>query len=174
VSTTVLKEITELHVLVLIGMEVAFILLFVFLRVEFRRGQTWNARLKRIDYGGNCIFIAAICAILIALTWGGPVYQWDNFHIVVPLVIGIAGLILFIGYEWSLKLAEPSVPRVLVSNRTSAAALALTMLSAISTYWTLYVIDLYNFPSPFPLLIKCRPGTSYHCIFRRRSPTSLT
>ncbi|KAH8748099.1 putative efflux pump antibiotic resistance protein [Diaporthe sp. PMI_573] len=122
---------------------IAFALLFAFLRVGFRRGQSWKARLKRIDYGGSFIFIVAMCAILIALTWGGPVYRWDTFHIIVPLAIGIAGLILFLAFEWNPKLAEPSVPRVLVSNRTSAAALILTMLSALTTYWTLYFLPVF-------------------------------
>ena len=83
-------------------------------------------------------------ACLIALTWGGTVYEWDAFHIVVPLVLGFFGLLLWTAFEWTPKLCkEPSFPRKIVSNRTSAAALGLTFIHAIVTYWTYYFLPIY-------------------------------
>jgi hypothetical protein len=40
-------------------------------------------------------------------------------------------------------LQEPLVPRKIVSNRTSAAALGLTFIHAIVTYWTYYFLPIY-------------------------------
>ena len=123
---------------------VAFACLFVFLNVNYQREAGWRKQFARIDVVGNLIFVGAIVACLIALTWGGTVYEWDAFHIVVPLVLGFFGLLLWTAFEWTPKLCkEPSFPRKIVSNRTSAAALGLTFIHAIVTYWTYYFLPIY-------------------------------
>jgi len=97
-----------------------------------------------VDIFGNAIFVASIVSALIALTWGGTVFNWETFHIVVPFVLGFLGLILFTAFEWTPRLCpEPSFPREVVSNRTSAAALLLTFIHAIVTYWTYYFLPIY-------------------------------
>lgn len=110
---------------------------FIFLRVKQPRNQAFVAQLKRIDFAGNSIFIASVIAVLLALTWAGPVYQWDNFKILLPLMLGFTGFFAFTAFEWTPRLApEPSFPRALVSNRTSAAALFMVLLSNICLMWT--------------------------------------
>ena len=123
---------------------VAFVALFVFLRVSHTQGTTWKQRFRRIDFSGNLIFIASIVAVLIAVTWGGTEYEWETFHVVVPLMLGFLGMALFTAFEWTPMLCpEPSFPKLLVSNRTSAAALGLTFVHAIVTYWTYYFLPVY-------------------------------
>lgn len=123
---------------------VAFACLLVFLNVNHQREAGWKKQFARIDVVGNLIFVGAIVACLIALTWGGTVYEWDTFHIVVPLVLGFFGLFLWTAFEWTPKLCkEPSFPRKIVSNRTSTAALGLTFIHAIVTYWTYYFLPIY-------------------------------
>ncbi|EON95629.1 putative efflux pump antibiotic resistance protein [Phaeoacremonium minimum UCRPA7] len=121
-----------------------FAALFLFLRVNYERNISWSSRFKRVDFYGNAIFVAAIAAVLIALTWGGTVYGWGTFHILVPLCLGFFGVLLFTAFEWTPRLCpEPSFPRQIVSNRTSAAALGLTFLHAILAYWTYYFLPIY-------------------------------
>lgn len=116
----------------------------MFLRVNHQRSQTWAQRLARVDYLGNAIFVAAITSILVALTWGGTIFSWSTFHIIVPIVLGFAGLFLLTAFEWTPRLCpEPSIPRKLVSNRTSAVALVLTFIHAIVTYWAYYFFPVY-------------------------------
>jgi hypothetical protein len=123
---------------------VAFACLFVFLNVNYQREASWRKQFARIDVIGNLIFVGAIVACLIALTWGGTVYEWDTFHVVVPLILGFFGLFLWTAFEWTPKLCkEPSFPRKIVSNQTSAAALGLTFIHAIVTYWTYYFLPIY-------------------------------
>jgi len=123
---------------------VAFACLFIFLNVNYQREAGWKKQFARIDVVGNLIFVGAIVACLIALTWGGTVYEWDTFHIVVPLILGFFGLFLWTAFEWTPKLCkDPSFPRKIVSNRTSAAALGLTFIHAIVTYWTYYFLPIY-------------------------------
>lgn len=121
-----------------------FIALYIFLRVNYQKTHTWIQRVARIDFYGNAIFIAAIVSTLIALTWGGTVYKWDGFHILVPLILGFIGLGLFIAFEWTPKLCpEPSVPKKLVCNRTSAAVLVLTFIRTILAFWGYYFLPVY-------------------------------
>ena len=90
------------------------------------------------------IFIASILSVLLAVTWGGTVYDWETFHIIVPLILGFLGMALFTTFEWAPRLCPaPSFPKSLVSNRTSAAALGLTFIHAIVTYWTYYFLPVY-------------------------------
>ncbi|PTB65895.1 MFS general substrate transporter [Trichoderma citrinoviride] len=104
----------------------SFAILFVFLRVKYDRDLTWSSRLRRIDISGNAIFVAAIVSALIALTWGGTIYSWSTYHI------------------WTPRLCpEPSFPRQIVSNRTSAAALVLTFIHAVVAYWAYYFLPIY-------------------------------
>ncbi|OTA04861.1 MFS permease [Trichoderma parareesei] len=122
----------------------SFGILFIFLRVKYDRNLTWSTRLRRIDISGNAIFVAAIVSALMALTWGGTIYSWSTYHIVVPLVLGLIGILLFAAFEWTPRLCpEPSFPRQVVSNRTSAAALALTFIHAIVAYWVYYFLPIY-------------------------------
>ncbi|KAI0106433.1 macrolide phosphotransferase k [Nemania sp. FL0031] len=121
---------------------VAFFLLFAFLRLNYERDQTWKQSFLRVDATGNVIFIGSIVAVLIALTWGGTVFRWDTYHIIVPLVLGFFGLGLFLGFEWIYS-KKPSFPFVVVSNRTSAAAFALTLIHSLCTYWAFYFMPIY-------------------------------
>lgn len=120
----------------------AFILLFVFLRVNYPRAQTWRQRLAKIDITGNAIFSATIISVLIALTWAGTIYDWNNFHIIVPLVLGFLGVGVWIAFEWTVS-KEPSFPRKIVSNRTSAAVLGITLLHSLVIYWGFYFLPVY-------------------------------
>ena len=102
-------------------------------------------RLARIDFTGNGIFILAIVSVLIALTWAGTVYAWSSFRIIVPIILGFLGLGLFTAFEWSgpRYCPEPSFPRALLTNRTSAATLFNTFIHSIVTYWSFYFLPLY-------------------------------
>lgn len=106
--------------------------------------MTFAQSLKRIDFSGNAIFVGAIAAVLISVTWGGTIYSWGAYQILVPLILGIFGVFLFTAFEWTPKLCpEPSFPRKIVSNRTSATALMVTFIHAIVTYWMFYFLPIY-------------------------------
>ncbi|GAB7353936.1 hypothetical protein MBLNU459_g4542t1 [Dothideomycetes sp. NU459] len=53
-----------------------------------------------IDPVGSTIFVASAALLLLALDWAGGAYSWSNPHVVAPLVVGLALLVLFALYEW--------------------------------------------------------------------------
>lgn len=123
---------------------VALVMFFFFLRVKHRKGQTFWSKVKRIDFGGNTIFIGAVVAVLLAITWAGPLHRWNSFQILVPLIIGLLGLLAFIAFEWTPRLApEPSFPRAIVSNRTSSAVFIMTLVNSITMYGIFYFLPVY-------------------------------
>ena len=122
---------------------VALILLFVFLRVRWNKDSSYTTKLTSIDWVGNFIFVAAICSVLIALAWAGAVYPWSSYHILVPLTVGLVGLMSFLVFEGSHFAPHPTMPLHLMSNRTSATAYILTLLHGIVTMWTVYFLPVY-------------------------------
>ncbi|KAG8977222.1 hypothetical protein FRC05_002222 [Tulasnella sp. 425] len=100
---------------------VATVLVFVFLHVKSPR-EDFRTRMGRIDWIGNILVIAATTSTIIALTWGGVRYPWDSYKVLVPLILGIVGLIAFFLYEGFVP-SEPVVPWELLKHRTSLSGI---------------------------------------------------
>jgi EmrB/QacA subfamily drug resistance transporter len=122
---------------------VALVLLVLFLHVNYVKEKSLATSLGRIDWLGNLIFIGSISSVLLALAWAGAVYAWTSSNVLVPLLVGLAGLAGFFVFEGSRFSTQPMMPLHLFSNRTSAAAFGLTFLHSISTIWVLYFLPVY-------------------------------
>lgn len=103
---------------------------------------SWKSRLSRIDFTGNAIFIASTVSVLIGITWGGTKYSWTTYHVLVPLLLGFAGLALFLTYEWTLA-KNPSLPQAIILNHTAATVVAVTFFHTLCTYWSFYFMPIY-------------------------------
>jgi hypothetical protein len=122
---------------------VALALLVLFLHVEHKKNQSLATNLARIDWVGNAIFVASIVSILIALSWAGTIYQWSSFHIIVPLAVGMLGLVAFLFFEGSMYSQAPTMPLHLFSNRTSLTSFVLTFFHGLLTIAALYFLPVY-------------------------------
>ncbi|RGP58746.1 hypothetical protein FLONG3_11400, partial [Fusarium longipes] len=100
-------------------------------------------KLKRIDYIGNAILIGSSVSILIALTWAGPIYPWSDARIIVPLIMGLLGLVGFVIYEGSGIPSEPVMPIRLFPGRTSYIVYANTFLNSLLIMWIYFFLPLY-------------------------------
>ncbi|KAF2095591.1 major facilitator superfamily protein [Rhizodiscina lignyota] len=121
----------------------ALVLLYLFLNVNYIKEMTLSTRLAMIDWFGNVIFVLSVCSILISLSWAGSIYEWSSFHVLVPLIVGLAGLGAFLVFEGSRFVSQPTMPLRLLSNRTSATAYALTFMHSNTGLWALYFLPLY-------------------------------
>ncbi|KAI1813102.1 MFS general substrate transporter [Poronia punctata] len=123
---------------------VALILHALFLHVNRDRETGVMTRLKRIDYVGNAILIASVVSVLIALSWGGTRYSWSSYQILVPLLVGIFGLVLFHIYEGMPWVQDfPTLPERVFKRRTPAAALVIAFVNFICLFWAIYFLPLY-------------------------------
>lgn len=74
----------------------------------------------RIDYLGMAVFIASTTLLLYGITTGGTSSPWKSASVLAPLIIGFAGLGVFVLVEWKVAKA-PMVPVRIFSNRTANA-----------------------------------------------------
>ncbi|KAJ6131688.1 Major facilitator superfamily domain general substrate transporter [Penicillium samsonianum] len=121
----------------------SLVLLFLFLHTNYQRDTTFSQKVKRIDYIGNILIMGATAAVLCALTYGGSRYAWSSWRIIVPLVLGLVGLVIFMIFEQSRFCREPVVPPRLFKNRTSLVVFINTYLFTVLLYWVLFFIPVY-------------------------------
>ncbi|KAI1749855.1 major facilitator superfamily domain-containing protein [Xylaria castorea] len=123
---------------------VALVLHFLFLHVNYDREAAILTKLKRIDYAGNAILVASVVAVLLALSWGGTKYPWSSYQVLVPLIVGIFGLVLFHMYEGMPWVREyPTLPERVFKRRTPAIALIIACINFICLFWVIYFLPVY-------------------------------
>ncbi|KAJ7050334.1 major facilitator superfamily domain-containing protein [Mycena amicta] len=115
----------------------AALLVAIFLRLKTPRVPL-KEKMKRLDWTGNAIIVTSTISVVIALTWAGTKYPWSSFRVLVPLILGFAGLAGFLVYE--AKVPEyPIVPISLITSRTALSGYAQNFLNGVvlSTlaYW---------------------------------------
>jgi len=86
-----------------------------------------------IAHSGNAAIIASTVFVILSLTWGGVKYPWSSYHVLVPLVLGLAGIASFMLYEFSIA-PHPIVPRHLLGNRTSLSGCVLAIFYSLSMF----------------------------------------
>ncbi|WDK20352.1 major facilitator superfamily transporter [Colletotrichum graminicola] len=101
------------------------------------------ARISTIDWTGNVIFIASITSVLLGLSWAGVLHPWSSYNVLVPLLVGMAGLAAFFVFEGSRFAPNPTVPLHLFSNRTSLSVMFITFFHGTTTIWQLYFMPVY-------------------------------
>ncbi|KAH7126497.1 major facilitator superfamily domain-containing protein [Dactylonectria estremocensis] len=52
------------------------------------------------DPVGSVLFISSVSLMLLALNWSGGTYPWSDAHVIAPLAVGLALLVMFGLYEW--------------------------------------------------------------------------
>ena len=99
-------------------------------------------KLRRVDWLGNIIFIAATTSFLIPITWGGVQYPWDSWHTLVPLFVGFAGLVGFTIYEKYVAV-EPTIRLDMLGHYNMAYSLFAGFINNLTVYGALYFLPLY-------------------------------
>ncbi|KAI2467680.1 MFS general substrate transporter [Annulohypoxylon bovei var. microspora] len=103
----------------------------------------WKEVITQVDWIGDVIFIGSTTAILIGLTFGGTVYAWSSWRIIVPVVVGGVGWACFHGYEYYIKDKSPCIPPRVFGNRTSAAAFYMIFLTSMLLQWVCFFWPVY-------------------------------
>lgn len=77
---------------------IAMVVVFFFLQLKAPR-DSFREKLMKLDWFGNALIIASTTACILGLTWGGIKYPWSSPRVLVPLIMGIVGMIGAIVYE---------------------------------------------------------------------------
>ncbi|KAK2616901.1 hypothetical protein QQS21_000279 [Conoideocrella luteorostrata] len=141
---------------------ISFAGIVIFLRLS-RKSRNLKEKLRLFDYPGSLVFIVATIVFLMPVTWGGTQYPWFGWQTLVPLILGLVGLVIFAIYE--LKLRSPRLPQArLVSksvfaNRSVCIGYGSSAVHGMILYSFVYympeffqAIKLYN-----PIIPESRP-----------------
>lgn len=98
--------------------------------------------LRLLDVVGNLIFIPSMISLLWGVVMGGGEIPWSSWRVIVPLVLGFLGWIVFHVHQ-TFYAKYPSVPSRLFANRTSAGAFVLTFTSSLVLQAITYFFPIY-------------------------------
>lgn len=121
----------------------AMAMVAAFLRVRHDREMPLAQKLRRIDYGGNAILIGSTVSVLFALTYGGGKLPWSSPQVLSSLIIGLAGLVLFMWFETTRFVRDPVIPARLFETRTASAIFVVTFFNSALLYWALFFLPVY-------------------------------
>ncbi|KAE8398931.1 cytochrome P450 [Aspergillus pseudonomiae] len=57
-------------------------------------------QLRSIDWVGALLFIASVSSFLIGITWGGGQFPWSSWRTLLPIFLGVAGVIVTVFWLW--------------------------------------------------------------------------
>ena len=83
--------------------------------------QTWRQQIAQLDPIGTCFFLPAIICLLLALQWGGTVYDWNSWRIIVLLVFFAVLISGFIGVQVWHKDTTATIPARIITQRSVLA-----------------------------------------------------
>ncbi|CAG8575988.1 10983_t:CDS:2, partial [Ambispora leptoticha] len=100
------------------------------------------SKLKRLDWWGTLVVIAATIALLLPLNWGGDKYAWSSPVIIVLLIVGTLLFVLF-GYVEGWLAIEPVAPGRLFKDRALLACFSVNFFQGMAFFSLVYYIPLY-------------------------------
>ncbi len=95
-----------------------------------RPHMTLGEKARSIDWVGGFLFISSSCSFLIGITWGGTQYAWSSLQTILPIVLGVAGLVGCILWE-AYGAALPFFRLSLFKSRSANAAYFGTFLQGL-------------------------------------------
>jgi len=118
-----------------------FVGIIFFLKLHYRP-RSISTKLAEVDYIGSFLFVSSVMSFLIPITWGGVMFSWSSWRTLVPLLLGIGGVIAFGWYE--AKCATMKIlPLGLFKNRTTSISFYGTFIQGMILSSMLYYLPLY-------------------------------
>ena len=118
-----------------------FITLPFCLRLQHPPG-TLTSKLLQFDWVGAVLLTASTTSFLMPVSWGGVLFAWSSFRTLVPLVLGLCGILLFVVYE-SFVANIPLIPLRSFNNRTAVVNYIGTLVHGMVLWCLLYYLPLY-------------------------------
>jgi len=99
--------------------------------LRYERPQTTlYDKMGQVDWIGSAMFIVSATVFLVGISWGGNQFRWGSAAALVPLTVGILGLVAVAAYERMLA-RTPFLRLSLFSSFSSAVVYVCTMLQAL-------------------------------------------
>jgi EmrB/QacA subfamily drug resistance transporter len=119
----------------------AAVLIFFFLPLKHDRGN-YGEKVRKIDFGGIALNLAAVLLVLIPLSGGGVQYAWNSPLVIAMLTIGGCTTIAFILYEWKVA-PIPIMPVRLVKYPYCPALYLQNFFTGLCFYGNFFYLPIY-------------------------------
>ncbi|MCJ1462347.1 hypothetical protein MMC07_000947 [Pseudocyphellaria aurata] len=120
---------------------VGFVAIIVFLRLNKRPGSIYS-KILGFDWGGAFLLTASATSFLIPVSWGGITYAWSSWQTLLPLLLGVFGLVSFICFENRLA-REPLIRFAIFKQRTAMVNYFGTFIHGIVLWCLIYYLPFY-------------------------------
>ncbi|KAF2267505.1 MFS general substrate transporter [Lojkania enalia] len=111
-------------------------------RLQAKRVSLKERLLYHVDWIGSTFFIAGTSSFLIGISWGGSQYAWDSFRTLVPIILGVFGIIITLVWErYAAK--TPFIRLWLFKSQPASAAYACAILQGLLMFCELYYLPIY-------------------------------
>ena len=140
---------------------IGLVALPVLLRLNKRPGSL-SAKLAKFDWVGAILLTASVTSFLMPVSWGGVLFPWSSWRTLVPLILGIFGMIGFVILELYV-VKEPLIPMHIFRYRSASINYFGTLTQGIILWSLLYYLPLYYEAvkgySPLIVGVACFPET---------------
>jgi MFS family permease len=128
------------------AVSLVFMILFWSPPKEKREPAKLSEHFKRLDPLGMFFFLPGVICLFVAFQWGGSIYDWSEWRIVLLLAVFAACTVAFIAVQ-ILKPETASVPPRVIMQRSVAFGTGFTFFLAGSMLLLVYYV---------PVWCKCR------------------
>ncbi|CDH61531.1 tetracycline efflux protein [Lichtheimia corymbifera JMRC:FSU:9682] len=120
---------------------VAVVILVIFLHLPMEK-QDLKTKLKRVDYAGNFLVLAAATLLLLAMNFGGQTFPWKSAAVIVPFIL--VGVLVALLVVVEVKYArEPLLPPRLFKNRSVVSVLISNVFFGLTFFAAVYYLPIY-------------------------------
>ncbi|THU94393.1 MFS general substrate transporter [Dendrothele bispora CBS 962.96] len=111
------------------------------LRLKTPEGSLMQ-KLNMIDWCGTLIFSGASISLGIGLTWAGTERPWGSVTVLVPIILGLFGMIGM--YIWeSLVATHPLIPFSIMTSWTTISGYLQTFINQVVLFTVVYYLPVY-------------------------------
>ncbi|KAJ1725501.1 hypothetical protein LPJ53_000316 [Coemansia erecta] len=120
---------------------IALVLAVMFANAPMPRGRVSEV-LARIDFVGTLLVTGAVLTLILALNFGGDLFNWASGVVITLLVLAVVLFALFVFVQAKFS-REPIVSRSMFASRSSAALVAAQPFVGMAIYTPVVYIALW-------------------------------
>jgi MFS family permease len=117
---------------------------FLGLLWSMQQARSMNYQKKKfhqIDFIGMAVLTTSTISFLLGLTMGGTVFPWRSINILLPMILGSVGFVIFPLVEKRQK--APMIPLRIFRNGTAAAGLFSTFAHGLILWCVAYYLIVF-------------------------------
>jgi len=100
------------------------------IRLHVERGSLRDRILHTVDWVGAFLFIGSTTSLLIGTSWGGQNYAWGSTQTIIPIVVGLIGIMTTLYWEF-VGTKTPFMRPWLFKDISSVLAFGCSMLQGL-------------------------------------------